>query len=86
MEPLLRARINGEVRLWVNGEEVSGGTSTATRDRLSRASNPKASPVEFRYFFAPVVSRLGLRNARVGDRGGATAGWLRCLAHLLFGS
>ncbi len=39
--------INGEVRLWVNGEEVSGG-SNCQPATATCASNPKARPLNSR--------------------------------------
>ena len=39
--------INGEVRLWVNGEEVSGGTGAQPR-RGYLCLESEGSPVEFR--------------------------------------
>ena len=55
VEPLLRPRINGEVRLWVNGEEVSGGSDCEPRSgylclesegapgRVPEPANPRAA-------------------------------------------
>ena len=47
VEPLLRACINGEVRLWVNGEEVSGGTGCVPRSGYLCLES-EGSPVEFK--------------------------------------
>ena len=47
MESLLRPRINGEIRLWVNGEEVSGGSELRTPYRLLVPGIGRA-PVEFK--------------------------------------
>ena len=41
--------INGEVRLWVNGEEVSGGVELANPvHRLSLCLESEGAPVEFK--------------------------------------
>ena len=39
--------INGEIRLWVNGEEVSGGSGCTPRLRVS-LPRVRGRPVEFR--------------------------------------
>jgi hypothetical protein len=48
MEPLLRARaLNGEVRLWVNSEEVSRGNGALPRTGYLCLES-EGAPVEFK--------------------------------------
>ena len=56
--------INGEVRLWVNGEEVSGGSGAEPRTGYL-CLEAERSPVEFRNIRVREVSGVPARARRV---------------------